>query len=114
MPDASREPHPRLRLDEHLSTPVRLSLLAALAAGNEADFASLREILEIGDSALSKALSHLERAGYVKVRKGYVGSRPRTWARATTRGRHAFAVHVRALQDIVALSPIEGRDPEKP
>jgi hypothetical protein len=47
------------------------------------------------------SLSDSSAAGYVKVRKGYVGKRPRTWLSLTTAGRDAFAAHVAALQRIV-------------
>ena len=92
--------HPRHDLDQALLTPVRLSLLAALPGEVELDFASLRDLLETGDSVLSKAISHLEKLDYVKVAKGAMGPRPRTWVRSTARGRRALERHVRALRAI--------------
>lgn len=92
--------HPRHDLDEALLTPVRLSAMAALREDIELDFASLRDVIEADDSALSKGISHLEKLGYVKVTKGYVGARPRTWVRSTTKGRRALDQHVRALRAI--------------
>ncbi|HZP54256.1 transcriptional regulator, partial [Actinocrinis sp.] len=56
----------------------------------------------LSDSALSKQLTTLEDAGYVEVRKAFVGKRPRTSARLTAAGRTAFDRHVLALQQIVA------------
>lgn len=70
----------------------------------ELDFAALREMLQCGDSPLSKAITHLQAAGYVNVRKGTVGGRSRTWVRSTIVGRDAFAAHLQALREIVALS----------
>jgi DNA-binding MarR family transcriptional regulator len=96
--------HPRHRLDDAFQTPVRFSLMAALGGRAEVDFRTLRDLLETDDSALSKAISHLENAGYVKVTKGYAGSRPRTWVAATVRGSAAFERHVEALQAIAAGS----------
>lgn len=96
--------HPRHDLDEALLTPVRLSLMAALAGDVELDFATLRELLEAEDSVLSKSISHLEKAGYVKVTKGYVGPRPRTWVRSTLKGRRALTRHVQALRAITDAS----------
>jgi DNA-binding MarR family transcriptional regulator len=54
--------------------------------------------------SLSKQLSTLENAGYIEVRKGFVGKRPRTSARLTTAGRTAFEQHVLALHQIVATA----------
>jgi len=93
--------HPRLRLDDSFASPIRFSLMAALGEDLELDFATLGGILQVSDSALSKAIAALEHAGYVGVRKGQVGSRPRTWVRGTADGRRAFYAHVRALQAIV-------------
>lgn len=95
--------HPRHDLDEALLTPVRLSVMAALGDDVELDFSTLRDIIESDDSAVSKGLSHLEKLGYVKVTKGYVGSRPRTWVRSTAKGRKALERHVQALRAITDL-----------
>jgi DNA-binding MarR family transcriptional regulator len=96
----SRPRHPRHARDENLLPPIRLSLMAAVGEA-EVDFLTLRDVLDTSDSVLSKAIAHLSEAGYLKVRKGYVGNRPRTWVTATARGRRAFATHVRALEAIV-------------
>lgn len=100
---SSESPHPRTRLDDNFASPIRFSLMAALVDDVELDFGTLAHVLQVGDSALSKAISHLQTVGYVFARKGYVGSRPRTWVHATAAGRRAFAGHVDALRAIVAL-----------
>lgn len=92
--------HPRHQLDDALLTPVRFSMMAALSSGLEIDFATLRDLIETEDSALSKAVSRLQEAGYVTVRKGYVAKTPRTWLKATSAGVKAFDVHSAALQAI--------------
>ena len=88
--------------DDLIHAPTRLGLVSLLAASEWAEFRFLRDRLGLSDSALSKQLSTLEEAGYVEVRKAFVGKRPRTSARLTRRGRSAFAGHVRALQEIVS------------
>lgn len=92
--------HARHRLDEVIHAPVRFSIMAALASVDEAEFAAVRDAVEVSDSVLSKQVSTLEGAGYVKARKGYVGKRPRTWLSLTTTGRTAFQAHLAALRDI--------------
>jgi DNA-binding MarR family transcriptional regulator len=79
---------------------VRFSIVAALAAVDEVEFAHVRDTIEVSDSVLSKQASQLESAGYVKVRKGYVGKRPRTWLSLTAAGRRAYERHVAALEAI--------------
>jgi DNA-binding MarR family transcriptional regulator len=89
------------RLDPVIHAPTRLSIMALLAGVTEAEFSTVRDSAGISDSVLSKQASALEAAGYVKIRKGYVGKRPRTWLSLTTAGRGAFNAHVAALQRIV-------------
>ncbi|WP_295013916.1 transcriptional regulator [uncultured Microbacterium sp.] len=96
------EPHPRTRLDDNFAGAIRFSMMAALREGVEMDFGTLAQVLQANDSAVSKAIAALGAAGYVVVRKGQVGARPRTWVRASARGAAAFEAHVQALRDIVA------------
>ncbi|GLY07748.1 MULTISPECIES: transcriptional regulator [Actinoplanes] len=90
------------RFDELIHAPTRLSLVSLLAATEWADFKFLRDSLGLSDSALSKQLTTLEDAGYLEIRKSFVGKRPRTSAQLTPAGQQAFAGHVAALQEIVA------------
>jgi DNA-binding MarR family transcriptional regulator len=71
---------------------------------DEAEFVMLRETIDISDSVLSKHIKRLEDAGFVKIRKGAVNGRQRSWARLTGKGRQAFAEHVAALEEIAALA----------
>ena len=104
------DPHPRHQLDEVIQSPVRFSIMAALSSVGEAEFALVRDTVEVSDSTLSKQVSALEDVGYVKVRKGYVGKRPRTWLSLTGEGRQRFAQHLatlRAIADRVAEAPTD-------
>jgi DNA-binding PadR family transcriptional regulator len=51
-------------------------------------------------------LSTLEEAGYVQIRKAFIGKRPRTSARLTRAGLAAFKQHVAALQQLVERSGV--------
>lgn len=95
-------PTARQNLNDQFTNPIRLSLMASLAGVDEIDFKSLKEVLDISDSALSKHSTALEGAGYVRIRKGYVGKRPRTWLSTSAEGRAAFAAHVAALRELTA------------
>ncbi len=92
--------HARFQLDELIHSPVRFSIVAALAKVDEAEFAAVRDAVQVSDSVLSKQVSLLEQAGYVVVKKGYVGKRPRTWLRLSAEGDAAFARHLAALREI--------------
>lgn len=93
--------HPRHRLNEVIHTPVRFSIVSALDEVDEAAFSHLRDAIEVSDSVLSKHATRLEEAGYVKIRKGYVGKRPRTWLSLTRTGRTAYRDHLQALRALV-------------
>ena len=92
--------HPRTRLDDLIHQPVRFSLMAALAKAEELEFRFLRDALDVSDSVLSRQAWALEEVGYVAIRKGLVGRRPRTWLSLTPLGRKTFEEHVRALREI--------------
>ena len=89
-------------LDATLHAPARLQIAALLARAEEAEFATIRDVVEVSDSVLSKHLSALGDAGYVRLRKAAQDGRQRTWASLTRAGRKAFAAHMAALQALVA------------
>ena len=91
-------------LNPVINTTTRLALMAVLAAVEEADFATVRDAAGISDSALSKQATALEKAGYLIVRKGSIGRRPRTWLSLTEGGRIALRHHVTALRTLLAHS----------
>lgn len=94
---SSQEP---VALDEAIHHPTRLTLMAFLSGCAEAEFAAVRDYSQISDASVSRITSALEAAGYLKVRKGYVGKRPRTWLSLTPMGRTALARHLATLQTI--------------
>ncbi len=100
--------HPRHALDDLLGHPVRFSITALLAAASKVEFSFVRDHLEVTDSMLSKQVSTLEQAGYVKVDKGFVGKRGRTWLSLTREGRRAFERHLAALREIARSDGIRG------
>ena len=96
------------RFDELIHAPTRLAIVSLLAAAQWADFKYIRDELGLSDSALSKQLSTLESAGYIEIRKGFVGKWPRTSASLSAAGRQAWEQHVAALQRIIARSQQNG------
>jgi DNA-binding MarR family transcriptional regulator len=100
--------HPAQRLDDVVHQRVRLGILAVLAQADRADFTYLRQALGLTDGNLSRHLSVLEEAGYLELTKTFEGRKPRTWARATHRGKAALAEEMAALRELV--SGYEARD----
>jgi DNA-binding MarR family transcriptional regulator len=75
-------------------------MVALLAAADRVEFSFVRDHVEVSDSVLSKQMSALEQTGYIKVKKGFVGKRPRTWLSLTGEGRRVFNRHLAALREI--------------
>ena len=92
-------------LDELLQSPARLRLTTLLTAVTEAEFSTLRDHLEVSDSVLSKHVSALGNAGYVKTRKGVQAGRRTTWISLTAAGRAALTDHVAALRELISGIP---------
>lgn len=91
----------RAALDDLVHSPVRLTLMSALASVDSADYQTLREEMGLSYALLTKHATILEDAGYLAVSKAFEGKTPRTTYRLTRRGRAAYQSHLAALDRIV-------------
>ena len=89
------------RLDDLVHQRVRLGLMTILDELGEAEFNHLRAQLSLTAGNLSRHIAVLDDAGYVKVRKGIVDVRPRTWVRITKQGRAALTAEIDALRELL-------------
>ena len=92
-------------LDPVIHAPARLRLMGIANTVHEAEFATLRDRLEVSDSVLSKHLAALAAAGYVSLRKSKLAGRRRTWVSITDAGAAALESHVAALQALASGTP---------
>jgi DNA-binding MarR family transcriptional regulator len=90
-------------LDPVIHAPARLQALATLSAVSEAEFTTLRDVLQVSDSVLSKHISVLADAGYVHTRKGVQAGRRTTWIGLTSTGREALHAHITALRRLIDM-----------
>jgi len=84
--------------------PVRLKIMSALVAldaDDQVEFTYLRKLLKLTDGNLGAHLTKLEEARYIRIEKTFVARKPRTYIRATGKGRDAFDQHVTALKKII-------------
>ena len=91
-------------LDPVIHQPVRLRIMASLAALHEtesAEFTFLRELLGLTDGNLGAHVRKLEDEGYLLVEKTFVQRKPRTYLALSDKGRKAFKGHVAALEAIL-------------
>jgi len=89
-------------LDVSIQPPARLKLMTTLTAASEAEFATLRDTLQVSDSVMSKHVSALAAIGYVNSRKGIHEGHRTTWISLTAAGRRALGTHVAALRELIA------------
>jgi DNA-binding MarR family transcriptional regulator len=78
-----------------------MAALNSASAGEMLEFVQLKAITKATDGNLSVHLTTLERAGYIAIKKDFVGKRPRTRVATTAAGRKAFGRHIQYLREIV-------------
>jgi DNA-binding MarR family transcriptional regulator len=88
-------------LDRYLLAPARLKLATMLTAVSEVEFAVLRDGLGVSDSVLSKHITTLADAGYVRSRKGTHEGRRTTWVSLSPAGQKVLRDHVAVLREII-------------
>jgi len=92
------------QLDNIIHQPVRLQIMSSLVSldkNEQVNFTYLRKLFKLTDGNLGAHLTKLEEAGYIKSKKTFVARTPRTFVRATEKGRDAFVEHIAALKEII-------------
>ncbi len=82
---------------------VRLGIMSVLLVNDWVDFGTLKEMLEVTDGALASHIKTLEEAGYLEVRKQFIGRKPNTSYRATEEGKQAFNEHLDGLERLIRM-----------
>lgn len=75
--------------------------MSVLVVHDQYDFGAFKELLQVTDGNLATHLRHLEKLGYVKAHKQFVGRKPNTTYKATTVGKKAFSRHLEALELLI-------------
>ena len=88
-------------IDNVIHQKTRLSIMATLAGVDSLDFNELKSRLSLTDGNLSTHLSHLEKAGYVRITKSFRGKKPLTKINTTAKGKAALADYIDILQSII-------------
>ncbi|AJT41120.1 transcriptional regulator [Psychromicrobium lacuslunae] len=86
--------------DELIHAPQRLRICAVVAAASSVEFSELQSRLDISKSALSKHVSQLVEAGYLRESKISRVGRSRLSLSLTSVGRRAYFGHLEALKQI--------------
>ena len=99
-------------LEEVIHSRSRLAVLAYLATTGSADFAAVRDEINVSDGNLSQHLKKLEDAGYVALSKSDLTGRARTAVKLTPTGRNAFYDYLDHLQSLLKAIPGREEAPE--
>lgn len=94
------------QFNEVLHAPHRLKACVILSQATQVDFATVRDMLEVSDSTMSKQVKILVDEGYVAAEKQTPkrGGRPRTWLSLTPAGKKALTGHLAVLEAMIADS----------
>lgn len=100
MTDKAQPTNMQIYIDKLIHEPARLKLLAQLYVVDSADFLFLMRQTGLTQGNVSGHLSKLEKAKYVRIKKGYVGKRPQTIIALTDKGSKAFKHYVQSMKEV--------------
>lgn len=86
-------------LNPIIHSQLRLSIMTLLLSVEGADFTWLREQTGASAGNISVQIDKLSEAGYIEVRKEFVGRKTHTSCRITERGRKAMEEYVSDLRE---------------
>src|SRR5688572_3927402 len=98
-----------LSLDRIIHGPLRLGIVAALAAAERRTFTELRDSLGATDGNLNASLQKLEQAGYVTASKKVEGRVTVTEYQLTRAGQKALLAYLELLDRVIG--PLRDRQP---
>lgn len=111
-----QEKNPYAALERVYHEPSRLAIMSSLAAAREGmTFNELKQECELTDGNLSRHLKALEDIRAVKIKKSFVGAKPRTTVYLTETGRESFLEYLKTLEEVLKKaaeamdSPVERR-----
>lgn len=88
-------------LNKNFENRVRIGIMSVLMVNDWVDFTEMKGLLNVTDGNLASHSSALENAGYIEVKKEFVGKKPKTSYRVTQKGREAFQEHLAALEKLL-------------
>lgn len=99
--DSSESPEPVANIDRLIHEPSRLTIMAHLYVVESADFLFLIRQTGMTWGNLSVHISKLEAAGYLNVRKEFLGKKPHTIVSLTNSGRVAFDSYRESMKHVL-------------
>lgn len=97
-------------LDKVIHERMRLGLISALAANDKLSFTDLKSLLNTTDGNISVHARKLEDAGYVTVKKSFVGRTPLTEYKITAAGRRALENYLNHMEALIKAMKGQNRE----
>ncbi len=88
-------------LNKAFDSRIRLGIMSVLMVNDDADFNTLKELLELTDGNLASHIKALEGMKYICSVKQFVGRKPNTRYSITELGRESFQSHLNALEQLI-------------
>ncbi|MDM7923198.1 MAG: transcriptional regulator [Pyrinomonadaceae bacterium] len=88
-------------LDKVIHERMRLGIISALAANDKLSFSDLKTLLDTTDGNISVHARKLEEAGYLSVKKSFVGRTPLTEYKITAAGRKALEKYLDHMEALI-------------
>ena len=99
--DSRKAPQPAANIDRLIHEPSRLTIMAHLYVVESADFLFLIRQTGMTWGNLSVHISKLEAAGYLNVKKEFLGKKPHTIVSLTNSGRVAFDSYRESMKQVL-------------
>jgi DNA-binding transcriptional ArsR family regulator len=93
------------KIDKLIHEPARLAIMANLFVVEGMDFLFLMRQTGLTFGNLSSHMSKLEDAGYIDVKKEFVGKKPHTMLQLTASGRKAFREYQKNMKQMLEDLP---------
>ncbi|MCK4420171.1 transcriptional regulator [candidate division WOR-3 bacterium] len=90
-----------LEIDRLIHEPSRLAILTILFSVKEADFNFILRMSGLTRGNLSRHLSKLEDAGYLGVKKQFLGKIPNTVYSLSKKGRKSYEGYIKKMEEII-------------
>ena len=89
------------KLNKNFESRVRLGIMSILMVNEWIDFTEMKTLLDITDGNLASHSAALEKSEYIKIKKEFVGKKPKTSYKVSEKGRAAFKEHLLNLEKLM-------------
>jgi len=89
------------KIDKLIHEPARLNIMAQLHVIESADFLFIMNQTGLTHGNLSSHMTKLEKAGYLTVKKEFVGRTPHTMLSITDKGRSSLQKYLETMKHVI-------------